>query len=171
MLNSIKALMDEHNVILKALDVLNVIDAKMDNIQDIKTIINFIKNFVDDCHHVKEEKVLFNFLEQKGMVGGPTYVMVYEHNKLRDLISKIEAEYSEPQNLREDLNNLIMLLASHIDKENNVLFPTAENLISDDEDKVIYNKFEKIEENFGKEKHEKYIELINELYGKYVNKR
>ncbi len=171
MLNSIRALTDEHFAILKALEILNVIDINTDNIQDIKIIIDFMKNFVDNCHHVKEEKVLFDFLERKGMVGGPIYVMAYEHNKLRDIINRIEVKYNEPEGLREDLNNLIVLLASHIDKENNVLFPTAENLLSDDEDKIIYDKFERIEEGFGKERHKKYIELINMLYNRYANKK
>ncbi|ACP45202.1 Hemerythrin HHE cation binding domain protein [Sulfolobus islandicus Y.G.57.14] len=141
-----------------------------DNMQDIKIIIDFMKNFVDNCHHVKEEKLLFDFLEHKGMVGGPIYVMAYEHNKLRDIINRIEVKYNEPKGLREDLNNLIVMLSSHIDKENNVLFPTAENLLSDDEDKIIYYKFERIEEGFGKERHRKYIELINTLYNRYTNK-
>ncbi|WP_029552487.1 hemerythrin domain-containing protein [Saccharolobus solfataricus] len=171
MLNSIKTLMEEHTVILKALEILNVIDINENNMQDIKIIIDFIKNFVDNCHHVKEEKVLFDFLEHKGMVGGPIYVMVYEHNKLRDIINRIEARYNEFEELREDLNSLIVLLASHIDKENNVLFPTAESLLSDDENKVIYEKFERIEEEFGKERHERYIELIDTLYGRYINKK
>ncbi|ADX84708.1 hypothetical protein SiRe_0625 [Sulfolobus islandicus REY15A] len=35
---------------------------------------------------------------------------------------------------------ITLLLSSHIDKENNVLFPTAENLLSDDEDKIIHDK-------------------------------
>ncbi|MCH4814697.1 MAG: hemerythrin domain-containing protein [Saccharolobus sp.] len=171
MSSSIKTLMDEHAVILKALEILNNMDVNKDNMQDVKIIIDFIKNFVDNCHHVKEEKVLFDFLEHKGMVGGPIYVMVYEHNKLRDIISRIEAKYEEIEELRENLNKLIVLLASHIDKENNVLFPTAENLLSDDENKAIYEKFERVEEEFGKERHEKYIELINTLYDRYINKK
>lgn len=66
---------------------------------------------------------------------------------------------------------ITLLLSSHIDKENNVLFPTAENLLSDDEDKIIHDKWEDRRKGFGKEIHKKYIELINTLYNRYANKK
>ncbi|WP_338598570.1 hemerythrin domain-containing protein [Sulfolobus tengchongensis] len=167
MLKSIKMLKEEHEVILKALNILNTIEVKDDTIDDIKSIIRFIKNFVDDCHHVKEEKALFYFLEQKGLAGGPIHVMVYEHNKLRDLIAQIETRYKEYDELRKSLDSLISLLAEHIDKENTVLFPMTENLITIEEDNLIYEEFERIEENFGLERHKEYVNLVNSLYTKY----
>ncbi|BFI75837.1 hemerythrin domain-containing protein [Sulfurisphaera ohwakuensis] len=69
--------------------------------------------------------------------------MVYEHNELRDLITKIENEYSEPKELKKDLSYLAYLLSGHIGKENTVLFPLAENMITEEAEKELYEGFGK----------------------------
>ncbi|MEM0373105.1 MAG: hemerythrin domain-containing protein [Sulfolobaceae archaeon] len=170
---SIQSLREEHEVILRALDILNIIGNSKgigrEVIDDIKKIVEFIKNFVDNCHHEKEEKVLFNFLERKGFVEGPIQVMLYEHNELRQMINQIESKYNEPEGLKESLDSLILLLTSHIDKENSVLFPMAENMITDEEDKELYERFEGIEKEFGINRHKEYVNLVNNLYTKYSN--
>ncbi|BFI75838.1 hypothetical protein [Sulfurisphaera ohwakuensis] len=50
----IESLREDHEVILKALNVLNNVEA----IDAIKKIVDFIKNFVDNCHHMKEKSAI-----------------------------------------------------------------------------------------------------------------
>jgi len=172
MKRSISSLKDDHEVIKKALSLINEVTAKND-IQTLEKIVDFIENFVDKCHHAKEEKVLFPFLEERGIPkeGGPIFVMLYEHNELRELVQKIKDSINNKRfnEVKELLDSLALVLLSHIDKEDNVLFPMSEGLISDEEDKELLEKFEGIEKDFGLERHKGYVEMIDSLYRKYLS--
>jgi hemerythrin-like domain-containing protein len=172
MAKSLSSLRSEHEVILKALNVLNILESnKLEVREDLLKILEFIENFVDNCHHVKEEKALFPILEEKGFPSytGPIFVMLNEHNQLRELIPKIRENLKNEEfnELEFNLASLSSILTSHIDKENSVLFPMAESLISENEDEELLEKFEEIENNFGIDRHKKYIKDIESIYRKY----
>jgi hemerythrin-like domain-containing protein len=60
------------------------------------------------------------------------------------------------------------LLRGHIDKENNVLFPMADRLLSDDDSANIIERFETIErDRIGPGKHEAYHEMLHRLREAY----
>ena len=62
----------------------------------------------------------------------------------------------------------VSLLNQHIFKENNVLFQMAENVLSADEDKKLFDNFEKLEvERIGLGKHEEFHALMDTLADKY----
>ncbi len=78
-------LMDEHQVILR---VISALEGAVDKIDSGKIspaffidASDFIKNFADGCHHVKEEGVLFKYMEAGGVPvqGGPIGVMLSDH--------------------------------------------------------------------------------------------
>jgi hemerythrin-like domain-containing protein len=56
------------------------------------------------------------------------------------------------------------LLAPHIFKEDNILYPMADRNIPEKEQKVLEEKFEKVEkEVIGEGKHHEYLHLVEEL--------
>ena len=64
----------------------------------------------------------------------------------------------------------IRLLRSHIQKENNVLFPFIDTRLSVSEQKDLFDKFENHEEQvIGKGRHEELHSLLEKLAKKYLN--
>lgn len=70
MSQAIDDLRHEHDAILSALDILDRIEAEARQgtaaTGDIAAFINFLKEFVDKCHHGKEEGMLFPALIKAG---------------------------------------------------------------------------------------------------------
>jgi hemerythrin-like domain-containing protein len=137
-------------------------------------ILEFLMVFVDRCHHAKEEDYLFPSLEQAGVSkeGGPIGVMLLEHQKGRDFIRGMSAEI--PGVKRGDgpaigrfvrnASGYRELLLAHIDKEDNVLYPMADALLSEDKDRELTKDFERVEEErVGQGKHEEFHRMMDRL--------
>lgn len=139
----------EHKKILEKLKELekNIKDTEIDK-EKIKEFLNFTENFAEP-HHQKEENVLFPALEKKGIPkeGGPIGVMLFEHETEREHIKKLEKALKENQKekVKEEAENIISLLREHIDKEENVLYPWAKNVLSEKELSNLVSQCEKIE--------------------------
>ena len=125
-------LVNEHNAILQALNVLETICVKITSEgsydkKDLEDILDFLKIFADKCHHGKEEGLLFPALEEAGMKKefGPIAVMLSEHVMGRGFIKQMdEALNSNPLNTAgfvDASENYIYLLRAHIQKENQIL--------------------------------------------------
>ncbi|MFZ4726038.1 MAG: hemerythrin domain-containing protein, partial [Paludibacter sp.] len=101
-MKAIEILVKEHDSILKMIDVTQhlLADKSTVNIDHVEQIIDFVRNFADKYHHLKEEDVLFMELEKHGMPreGGPVGVMLLEHDEGRNYIklaAKAVAEYKQ----------------------------------------------------------------------------
>src|SRR5450830_1883028 len=59
--------------------------------QTVREMADFFKNFVDRCHHAKEEKHLFVMMHERGIPTeiGPLDVMLHEHEQGRAFVSAI----------------------------------------------------------------------------------
>jgi len=83
-------------------------------------------------HFHMEEEVLFPAFEAAtGMRGGPTEVMRIEHGQMRSLLAQI-GEHVESGDLGGVLDHgdtLMMLIAQHNAKEENMLYPMADNAL------------------------------------------
>lgn len=100
----------------------------------------FFRLFADQCHHGKEEDILFEALKRQGMPAeaGPLAVMMHEHEAgralVRELASIAEGEggltEAEQQRASTAAAQFIALLGAHIQKEDNVLFPAADRMLS-----------------------------------------
>jgi hemerythrin-like domain-containing protein len=177
-LNAIEELKHEHKIVLLVLDgVLKEIElikeTRTVNVDKIMRVIDFLKNFTDKCHHSKEEDHLFQRMIDRGMTGtnGPISVMLAEHTEGRRLVKSIEDALPEAEkdpkaveSIQQDLGSYVVLLKAHIDKEDNILYPLAEELLTDQDMKELEEAFEKIElEEMGEGEHEKYHQLAHEL--------
>ncbi len=179
MSKAIDDLMHEHEAILSALKILDTIakNLKMQktvNSADIVSFIGFLKEFADKCHHGKEEGILFPELIKAGMPekGGPIEVMLAEHAQGRQYIKEMESAIAETPNYSgfiESAERYSTLLSNHINKENNILFPAAEKILSGDKLEEIYEAFEQHEEKvIGQGRHEELHEMLKELKKRYV---
>lgn len=143
-------------------------------LQQFESILEFLKVFVDRCHHGKEEDLLFPALEAAGIAnkGGPIGQMLAEHEQGRRYIAAMEAAFKAFQegkfgaeaHVSEQAALYAQLLNQHIYEENNVLFPMADSLLSAERQDSLYEEFEKLEEEkIGKGVHEQFHKLLNDL--------
>lgn len=169
----------EHKIILMVLEAaereVNSISVNRKvNSEKIIKMLDFFRNFADKCHHAKEENHLFNMMNMKGMPSesGPIFVMLKDHDEghkrlraVADSISPAEAgDAGAVIRIRENLSAYIEMLRAHIQKEDNVLYPMADNMFSRKDQDELSAAFEKVEkEEIGTGVHEKYHALAHEL--------
>lgn len=94
-------------------------------------------------HIVWEEDILFPLFEEKtGMHNaGPTFVMREEHRQIKEYLKQIESKVEKNDldtNVEEDL--LFELLESHNHKEENILYPAIDRVVSDAEREIIFQQ-------------------------------
>jgi len=100
------------------------------------------QEFIADMeHHFQmEEKVMFLEFETKtGMTQGPTAMMRHEHEQMRNLMSQMK-EALESDNKDKFLGlteTLMILLQQHNMKEEQMLYPMAQQHLSAESDRII----------------------------------
>jgi len=136
--------------------------------------VDFFRGFTDGCHHAKEEEKLFPTLEQHGLPrsGGPIGVLLAEHEQGRAYVrvmAEAAARYAKGDQsaiatLIQSGRGYVILLRQHISKENGILFPMADQILSDTEQAQLVEEFEVIErERTGPGEHERYHHVLDEL--------
>lgn len=173
-------LLNEHEGILFGLRILEKITellkkGKKIEKKEISEIVNFFKLFADKCHHGKEEGLLFPAMENVGIKkeNGPIGQMLVEHSTSRKYIFQMteahEFKTFDKELFIKSASQYILLLRSHIEKENTILFPMGDKLIPRDQQKKLLELFEKHEEEvMGKGTHEKLHEMLNVFQKKYL---
>lgn len=178
-------LREEHEHIKELLKVLENVSSRMESGEkidekDLEEILKFIRIFADRCHHGKEEDVLFPAMEKAGIPReiGPIAVMLAEHEDGRRFVSNMaeavegyrRGEESSQSRFVENARNYVVLLAQHIDKENNILYPMAEAHIPEREKDYLIEEFERIErERIGRGMHHELLETLEMLKRKYLS--
>ncbi|HZW35443.1 MAG: hemerythrin domain-containing protein [Deltaproteobacteria bacterium] len=146
--------------------------------QHLPQILEFLMVFVDRCHHAKEEDHLFPALEQAGVPreGGPVGVMLLDHRKGREFIRGMNdalpgVQRGDGQAIARFVRNAREygeLLLTHIDKEDDILYPMADALLSEDKDRELTKDFERVEEErIGQGKHEEFHRMMDRLKAVY----
>ena len=174
-----EALKQDHRIIEKMLNVLEIVSNKIENGEDVpldnlRRATDFIRNFADSYHHGKEEDLLFRTMEEKGFPreGGPIGMMLIEHDQgrgyVRALAEGIEkyaaGDTSAKNTIIENARNYAGLLAPHIQKEDNILYMMADNIIPEPLQRELLNKFALVEkERLGEGKRQYYLNLADEL--------
>jgi hemerythrin-like domain-containing protein len=164
----IEVLKEEHEIIKKSLSILEISTRNISvlSTSEIEKLLMFFDEFVDKCHHAKEEQSLFPLIEIKGIPkeGGPIGVMLLEHDKGRELrramLNTLKDLEKNFDTFRDYARDFISLLNEHIYKENNILFPMADMILNENDKEQLINDFETIEKRLGNI-HEKYVNFIN----------
>jgi len=134
----------------------------------------FVKGFADGCHHKKEEGVLFPAMEAAGIPaeGGPIAVMLAEHQEGRRLTAVMRAgaekllagDIAARESVTQNALNYVALLRQHIDKEDHVLFPMADQAIQGSAERQVATAFDHVEhEDAGEGVHERFLALAESL--------
>jgi PAS domain S-box-containing protein len=161
----IHILMEEHKMILRFAEELK---CATDGLGDAKGLVpsgqklsreqmkelqNVAKHFKDSAsHYVREENVLFPYLEKHGVTEPPA-VMWMDHNKIREiekrLFGLLNAQKSATgddsvRQLKEVAVALGQMLSNHFYKENNILFQMALKVIPQDEWRDVRQQFDEL---------------------------
>jgi len=161
----------EHQVLLEKLDELSEIIDELEGMNSfaeledhLDQLKNISRHLLDaESHHNREEEALFPEVERKGLTG-PTEVMREEHEDylekkraLGDLIEDREELSFEgfAQKLKRIGTYLVEGMRDHIYKENNILYPAAGDVLSEEEwgkvkrksDEMGYAFFSPVREN------------------------
>ena len=176
----------EHHVILQVLDCLaaTVKEAERTKKLDVESIrksIEFFRGFADGCHHGKEEAQLFPILSARNVScpSGTQPILLAEHEEGRgyvramaeDLEKYEKGEAAALQRIATLANRYIELMTNHIHKEDDCLFPIADDTLSDKEQDDLLKAFENVEhEGMGAGTHEEYVAIADELCKKWQRK-
>ncbi len=152
-------LIDEHRLIVAVLDCLEEAADRLDSGETVSPeffldAAEFVTGFADKYHHGKEEDILFVALTARDMPrdSGPVAVMLYEHDEGRKYTaafrSAAEQMKSGDKGAAADVVcnvfDYVNLLREHIMKENNVLFPMAEQIIPADTMREVRKDFQRV---------------------------
>ena len=166
-------LMAEHRGIEAVLDVVeracDALDAGRTIPADvIPKCVDFFRNFADRCHHHKEEEHFFPRLAERGIPveHGPIGVMLTEHELGRGYLAALESGAAAGDNALTIAAGraYVRLLRQHIRKEDQVLFPMGDRVLSTADQEALARAFDEVERlEMGDGVHEQYHHLIHEL--------
>lgn len=146
MSNITSKLSEEHQIILQVIDAVieecnNIENEKPINTEYFSQIISFIKNYADGYHHRKEEDILFKTMLKSVdcMHCNPIPVMLREHEEGRHFVRGMEDALASMNTklLIENALGYCYLLQNHIYKEDNILYPMAEEALNENQKKQV----------------------------------
>jgi len=175
----------EHESIKLMLNILDNVSDKLKSAQEVDRdnftkMLEFLKIFVDKCHHGKEEDLLLPAMEAAGVPkeSGAIKYTLAEHQTGRDYIKGMSEAFDKFKSgdrkasfkIAENGKSYIGLLIPHIEKENTILFPIADKVLSKAKQKKLEDAFEKLEvERIGLGKHEEFHALLHHLKEVYLD--
>jgi len=155
----IHILMEEHKIMLEDANQLKSTVKEMegkdfsstgDLIEKLTHLIGHFKE--SESHYLREENVLFPYLEKHGITQPPA-IMWSEHNRIREIKKNLYEIFGMrdsvsfqdfSKRLEEVALSLADMLSNHFYKENKILFPTALQVIDQNEWKSIRNQFDEL---------------------------
>lgn len=154
-------LREDHKAVLRKLDGLGAAIAKLDSSPDLSSLNEYGRFFKKEiwAHFAKEEEALFPEIEKfLPREGGPTGVMLMEHNDLRKANERFQAalgclnedlkDIKAKDTIRKEGSAIIYVLRGHIDKENNILFMMADMHLDSQQNKRVLELFQKIDQKY-----------------------
>lgn len=163
-------LVEEHDRILRALDVLEALcEGEIDEAR-ARDVVDFIRSFADGLHHGKEEDLLFPALGEAGMPtgGGPIAVMLMEHEEgrawVREMTRALDAGLPGSRDAFVHAGrSFVGLLRRHIDKENQVLFPMGEGMLDAETREALSLAFDEHDQEKHAEEYRRCLRLYESL--------
>lgn len=156
-----EVLKDEHQGIKSMLKILKKACEKMHGgtavpHEHLEHMVEFLKVFVDKCHHAKEEELLFPAMLAARVPGAaaPIRALLDEHRRGRSLVFDIAAsvarcrsgDHRAPAKIVTEMQVYRDLLIQHIEKEETVLFPMADEGLAREAQDALVGGFRRVEE-------------------------
>jgi len=174
---STKVLEQEHQTIQKVVATMSVVADRLDTGHNVEAAIlrdisTFLHDFSEECHHAKEERFLFPLLEARGIPasGCPIAVLHNEHERGRALLTQLDdatqaflTSGAAKDALGITLRALVRLYVDHIWKEEYLLLPMADKVLSESDHATLCKQFDSIESGLGAGKHRQLEQLSARL--------
>ncbi|HID87033.1 MAG TPA: DUF438 domain-containing protein [Anaerolineae bacterium] len=154
----IHILMEEHRILLELADELKGVARRVGEAGEMDPAglerLRHIEEHLRDSesHYVREENVLFPYLERHGVTEPPA-IMWMDHDRIREMKRRFYnlvdghegMEFRDfAQRLGEMASSLAELLTNHFHKENNILFPVSLRVLAEGEWKDIRQQFDEL---------------------------
>lgn len=144
--------------------------------EHLDMMADFLTNYAQGCHSVKEEKVLYAALSKNPKNVPMINDLMAEHKAGWDYARGIQESLAhyEPANpfaIHIGLNaeGYFELLREHTRKENNFLLPIANRELSEQQDEAMVQQLEELDQQMmGQEKHRQYREWLHTLRNLYM---
>lgn len=177
----IDVLMKDHALIEKGLILMENEVKKGDKLNStrIKALMEFLLEYGDKCHNMKEEKLYFPMLLELGLPPqGPIAVMLEEHKEerkylelLENQVSSFETQGKLPADFQKNVTEYLELTKNHIWKENDILYPMGRKVITPEHDKTLVEEFEKLGiEILGDNGYERFAKMVDTLEKQSIGK-
>jgi hemerythrin-like domain-containing protein len=171
---------EEHVVIAKVVSAASVIADRLEagegvDLDTLLGMVDFMRTFADRCHHGKEEELLFPLLGKKGVPlrGCPIGALTMEHVSGRMLVNGLagavdackKGDPTGVEGIIQALRGIAELYPNHIWKEDYLLLPMSNKVLSLEDQQVLYHQFEQVEEQLGRDIHhhmEQFAEKLSE---------
>lgn len=171
-------LKQDHRVIERMLKVLATAADRLEKGQEVDISVfdrglDFVRQFADYTHHGKEEDILFNAVEAAGIPkhGGPVGVMLEEHDEGRKGVEKwaqgLEkykaGDKSAAAQIVRGARDYVYVLRNHIPKEDDILYPMADEVVPPVVHTRMLQQFETIEQERMGSKREYYLTMVDTM--------
>jgi hemerythrin-like domain-containing protein len=174
----------EHRAVLITLRILEQICQRLDagvevDVGHLEELVDFFRTFVDKCHHIKEEEMLFVAMKDSvdptdgDRIGALIKDHVAGRNFIRELARAVErfkaGDLEAAEAVTHNARSYMTLLIQHIDIEDNVLYPMADARLSARKQEELFREFDRLEEEeIGPGRHEAFHEMIDRLKEIYL---
>ena len=155
----LQALIEEHRVVGV---VLNALDLEMQSlhsqpfpIDSFKQAVDFLTNFTDHWHLIKEEDRLFPLLWEKGvpLENGPLGKMMADHETCRRQLARIRTHLNAAQQgdpgalplLLSQVSVYVRFMREHMQKEEQSIYNVARSLLDRQDKERLAREFEEVE--------------------------
>jgi hemerythrin-like domain-containing protein len=171
-------LMQEHKVILRALDVLDAIGDSINRTEkadqsDIDRVLDFLRWFADGHHQAKEETILFPALKQAAASQDrPVEHLNLEHDQERSMVEDLEADLrlAKLPEFVARAQRLSSTLRNHIYKEDRILFESVETALTAEQDDVVLERLKSFDTALDKQNLEEKLRDLHALEWKYLRR-
>ncbi len=169
---AVKNLVDEHVWIKRLLALIPTITDFVEKSETvdkdlIMSCIDFIRGYADKFHHMKEEDILFKYVDEESEI---IKIMYEDHDTGRNHIKNVVegAETGNKAQIKEHLHGYRDLLTQHIKKEDEILYPWIERQMSDNQIGELFQRCSAADASVGEELPKKYEKFIIDLEEKFA---
>ena len=133
----------------------------------MRDMVDFIRGYADRYHHMKEEDILFDYTDRETPI---VQVILQDHERAREYVQEI-VRATEAEDGRALCANLIgyrELLAEHITKEDEALYPYIDRALTTHQVGEMWQRFERAESGLEADVPQRYERFITNLEKRFT---
>jgi len=171
----------EHVGVGRMLGIMDAMRARLETggrvgADDLVQAVDFLRVFVDACHHSKEEQLLFPAMAGISSARETIAVLLEDHVRGRELVSAIDDASQRlamggadaPAEISRAMQEYATLLHAHIRREENDCFGLADRELPVDVQSGLEHGYDRVErEVVGQGRHEAFHAMLDRLEASY----